>query len=327
MVAGTFSWCRAARATSCGPGTVSEFDVYSFGVIASSTLYQLNGSFPAAEGYAEIGAVHHMTGGEATNSSICLAALGVRVRLDGSWIGANESGRRLKARLGSLGVDTSRLLLKEGYAGVSEVVFAANATRTIFGTYGRMLEDIAWNMPGEEDIRRARCVSLDPFFGEASIRAAEKAAEAGVPVVTVDCRHDSPIVEYASAVIIAESWLGEQYPGQSPGAVFEAYRQACPGLVVFTFGDKPLLFAAPDEDVQTYQPHSVDAVDTTGAGDSFRAGIVYGFLECWEIPRTIEFASALAGLVCTRSPGVQDAPSLDEVHAFSAERASGTGVG
>ena len=58
------------------------------------------------------------------------------------------------------------------------------------------------------------------------------------------------------------------------------------------------------------------AVDTSGGGDSFRAGIVYGFLQGWNDDEMIDFSAALAALACTRSPGVMQAPSYDEVLGF-----------
>lgn len=43
----------------------------------------------------------------------------------------------------------------------------------------------------------------------------------------------------------------------------------------------------------------VDAVDTTGAGDIFHAGFVYGLLQAWPLDRTLEFSCAAAALNCT----------------------------
>ena len=93
-------------------------NVYSYGVISSSTLYRVRGAFPAPEGYAEIEDVLHMTGGEAANSSIVLARLGASVKLDGNWIGDDDGGRRTKALLDGFGIDTSRLPPRDAYQGV-----------------------------------------------------------------------------------------------------------------------------------------------------------------------------------------------------------------
>ena len=290
-----------------------SFDVYSYGVVSSSTLYGIRGAFPSAEGYAEIEDVQYMTGGEAANSSIVLSRLGARVKLDGNWLGDDDSGQRAKALLSGNGIDISRLPLKSGFRGVQEAVVAAQDTRTIFGTYGQLLEDGSWNEPNEEDITSAKVVSLDPFFGDPAARAAEIAFSAGIPVVTVDCRHDDPLLQHVSAVVIAESYLRDNYSGQDTEELFRKYQASTPGLVIFTFGDAPAWYARPGETRKVFQPYSIDPVDTTGGGDSFRAGIVYGFLKRWDDERMIAFAAAVAAIVCTRFPGVMNAPTYDEV--------------
>jgi sugar/nucleoside kinase (ribokinase family) len=86
--------------------------------------------------------------------------------------------------------------------------------------------------------------------------------------------------------------------------------------VIFTFGNDLFWYARPDETIKSFQPYSIDPVDTTGAGDSFRAGVVYGFLNGWTVDKTIDFAAAVAAMTCTRFPGVLNSPTLDEVVDF-----------
>ena len=298
-------------------------DVYSYGVVSSSTLYRVHGAFPAAEGYAEIKDVRHMIGGEAANSSIVLARLGARVRLDGSWIGNNDSGRRTKSLLEGCGIDTSRLQPRDEYRGAEELVFAAGDTRTIFGTYGALLDDEAWNSPRQEDITSARVVCLDPFFAGPAQRVAEIASGARIPVITVDCRHDSPLLGQVAAVVVAESYLRENYPNDRLDELFRQYQAATNGLVVFTFGDKPVRYGRAGQEARLLPAFAVDPIDTTGGGDSFRAGVVYGFLERWDDERIVTFAAAVAAINCTRFPGVLNSPAIDEVEAWLA--ASGQG--
>jgi len=295
---------------------MKSYDVYSYGVVSSSTLYSIRGSFPAPEGYAEIEDVRHITGGEATNSSIVLSRLGARVKLDGNWLGADEGGRRTKALLSDYQIDTSRLPLRKGYKGVQEVVFAAHGTRTIFGTYCRLLEDSDWNTPHESDVTQAKVICLDPFFARPASRIAEIAHDAGIPLVTVDCQHSDPLLRHASAVVIAESYIRENYAEREPEDLFREYQAAAGGLVIFTFGDAPAWYARPNETVRILRPYSVEAVDTSGGGDAFRAGIVYGFMKGWDDDKMIRFAAAVAAIICTRFPGVLNAPTYDEVLDF-----------
>ena len=279
-------------------------------------MYGIQGAFPAPEGYAEINDVRHMTGGEATNSSIVLSRLGAKVRLDGNWLGDDENGRRTKGLLRDFGIDTDRLPLQNGIKTVEEVVFAAESTRTIFGTYVHLLEDKAWNVPDDDDILQAGAVCLDPFFAEPASHVAKVAFGADIPVVTVDCAYDDPLLQHTSAIVIAESFLREKYGREEPQEVFEKYQAATSGLVIFSFGDKPIWYARPGEAVKRCEPFKVEAIDTTGGGDSFRAGIVFGFLNGWDDDEMIRFAAAVAAINCTRFPGVMETPRYDEVRDF-----------
>ncbi len=295
---------------------MSAFDVYSYGVVSSSTLYVFKGGFPSPDGYAEIDDVQYMVGGEAANSSIVLSRLGVRVKLDGNWLGNDDRGRRTKAFLDGFGIDTSRIALRDGYQGVLEAVFAAEKSRTIFGAYGRLLESEDWNMPIPEDVRQARAVCLDPFFNKASRQTAEIASGAGVPVVTIDCLHDDPLLKYASAVVISDNYIQWKYAGHRLEDLFQAYLNAGDGMVVFTFGDSEIWYGRPGKVFDKMPAYAVNAIDTSAAGDSFRAGIVFGLLNGWEDPKTIRFAAAVAGIVCTRYPGALNSPGYDEVMDF-----------
>jgi sugar/nucleoside kinase (ribokinase family) len=61
---------------------------------------------------------------------------------------------------------------------------------------------------------------------------------------------------------------------------------------------------------------TVEAVDTTGAGDVFHAGYIYGLLQEWDLERVLRFASAMAALTCKKVGGRTGAPGLGEVVEF-----------
>ncbi|GAC1653146.1 MAG: hypothetical protein NVS4B8_28490 [Herpetosiphon sp.] len=55
-------------------------------------------------------------------------------------------------------------------------------------------------------------------------------------------------------------------------------------------------------EVATAAGISVNVIDTTGAGDSFDAGFVYGYLHGWSLERTVRLACA-CGSLSTRAAG------------------------
>ncbi len=71
-------------------------------------------------------------------------------------------------------------------------------------------------------------------------------------------------------------------------------------------------------DVVAVPAFSVEVVDTTGAGDAFAAGVVYGLLRRWDPERLGRFANAM-GALAVRALGAQASlPTLDEVEALMA---------
>jgi sugar/nucleoside kinase (ribokinase family) len=289
--------------------------VYSYGIISTSRLLILENDFPKPDLYAEVKDSYIMTGGEAANSSIVLSKLGLKVKLDGNWLGNNDDELNTRKLLDGFGIDTSRITVKDGYRGASETVVAAGKTRTIFGTYGKLFTgEKQWNSPDEQDIIDSDCICLDPFLKEEALLAAKLCKRHNKPYVTVDCRHEDEVAQNAESVIISGEFRSHQYPEELE-TVFEKYKNTCRGLVILTSGDRDILYSRNGRSGNV-TPYEIEVIDTAGAGDSFRSGIIYGLLNGWSDEKTIDFASALAALVCNSFPGVLNAPDLEQVTEF-----------
>ena len=63
---------------------------------------------------------------------------------------------------------------------------------------------------------------------------------------------------------------------------------------------------------------TVQAVDTTAAGDTFNAGLAISLAEGSPIPHALRFANAAAAISVTRIGAQASAPSRTEVDAFLA---------
>ena len=296
---------------------MKDFDVYAYGVIAASELHLLSMPFPSPDAYVEIAESHFMTGGEALNSAIVLSRLGLSVQLDGNWIGDTPAGERLLATILRFGIDTPRLRVKKGFAGVREIVFSDNQSRTIFGNYIDLLSSTRkWNIPKKSDLAKARIVCVDPPFQTESALVGTYAVELGMPFVSIDCPYDQALSSAAAVVIISGEFRNREYPQAELSELFAEYQQRAQGLVVFTVGDDVILYGRRGTPIRQFKPYTIKVVDSAGAGDSFRAGIIYGMLQQWSDDQTIRYAAAIAGLVCASFPGVLNSPTHAEVMRF-----------
>ena len=298
-----------------------EYDVYAYGVIASSTLHLLAQPFPQADGYAEVSQTFAMTGGEALNSAIVMRRLGLSVRLDGNWLGDTADGRFLLDMIRELGIDAKRLTVESNGVGAREVVISDNNSRTIFGNYIELLNSgRKWNVPRAADINAARMVCVDPPFGEESAAVGQIAETAGVPFVAIDCPFDSQLSSASAAVILSGEYRKRAYPDFDIDSLFDAYRSRSSGLVVLTQGEGSVLFGREGGAMETLSSFDVETRDTAGAGDAFRAGLIYGLLQSWGDREAVHYAAAVAAIVCTRFPGVMDSPTVAEVDALLANQ-------
>jgi sugar/nucleoside kinase (ribokinase family) len=300
----------------------TQYCVYLYGMVARSTLYILDKRFvfPKPDGYAEIKEKHQMLGGEAANTAVVLSSLGVKTIIDGNWIGY-EHRDEVIGLLAQYDVDCSRLSAKKDYTGVEEIVFSDRRTRTVFGTYVNLLfTKKQWNTPNRRDIENADAVSLDPFFENESVEAAKLCNKLGKKYVTIDCRCESPVAENAHVIILSREFLNREYTDNEPIKILKKYQQHCRGLTIITAGKDDILFSGSRGNVETVTPYNVKTLDTCGAGDAFRAGIIMGLLQNKDDTDMIRFACAVAAIICTSFPGVLKSPSYTDVLHFIKEQ-------
>lgn len=295
--------------------TNEPLDVYVYGMTVYSTLHKLD-AYPEPDTYGEITETSRVSGGEAGNSAIILASLGCKVRLDGPFLGT-QTQESIQAFMKPFGVDCSLLTMDPTYEGVQDMVLIAGNTRTVFGTFAHFFSGLRrWNKPDEASIALCAMVALDPFFKEESLEAARICARLGKPYVTIDCPYDGELSKHAAAIAVSHEYMKNQYPEMAIPQLFSCYTAATDGLVVFTFGGREILFGRKRTGMNRVLPYKVEVKSTLGAGDTFRAGIVYGLLHGFDDEKTVRFAAATAAMVCTRFPFAYNPPGLTEILAL-----------
>jgi len=289
-------------------------DIYLYGMTVLSTIHLLENMYPKADSYGEIKESHVVTGGETGNSAIILSTLGYKVKIDGPFLG-NKTKEGIPDFLGKFRIDCTNLHYDKDFDGVQDIVLIDKISRTVFGKFANYFSCgiKRWNTPDKSDISSSKIVALDPFFGDESIMVAQYCAEIEKKYVTIDCLPESEIHKNAAATIISNEFIRNNFPKKSIRVLFDKYIKATTGLVIFTFGSREILFGRRESRMNRIVPYKVDVKSTLGAGDTFRAGVVYGILNEFTDENTVKFAAATAASVCTRFPMALNPPKLEEI--------------
>ena len=288
-------------------------------MVAPSTLHLLESEYPTANGYAEVGQSMDNLAGEAVAGAWVLQRLGVPCSIDGRWLADSALSQTLLNRLQEAGIDTSLLHVEPNYHPIEELVIADGKTRTVFGGYRKILfNEKQWNTPSANAIAKSSFCMLDPFLHAESESCARLCVEHGIPYVTCDATPSGFVAQHATANIISEEFLLRENI-HNLEEFFAQCTALCPGWVVLTFGSAPLWYAEPGTCIRSplqWQPFSIHLVDSTGAGDSFRAGFLYALWKGMRGIDVIRTAGAVAALNCERFPGVLLSPKQEELDEF-----------
>jgi sugar/nucleoside kinase (ribokinase family) len=92
------------------------------------------------------------------------------------------------------------------------------------------------------------------------------------------------------------------------------------GMLCVTLGPRGAILLDGDR-IHRAPAFTVDAVDTTGAGDVFRGALIVALLRGDPPDEMLRFANAAAGVSCTRLGAINGVPSLEETAALM-ERAT-----
>jgi sulfofructose kinase len=276
-------------------------------------------SFPEEDGKMELLDLHKQCGGPASTALVALSRLGIPCSFMGS-VSDDPFGREIVRGLEEEGVDFSFLKIIPGYS--SQFAFIAvsrsNANRTIFWHRGSVphlkKEDVTFSV-----FSGARILHLDGLMIEASLEAVKQAKDMGLTVVLDAGTLREGSLELASQVdvLIASARFADPLvgPGARPEKALEALCRLGPKTVVITLGPKGSL-GWDGKNTMAQKAFPVQAVDTTGAGDVYHGGYIYGLLQGWSMAACMRFASAVAALKCREVGARKGIPTLSQVKAF-----------
>ena len=293
-----------------------NYEIYMHGQILGTHSFLLKGEFLQPDEYSEIKAKYFLPGGETGTAATVLSSLGATVKIDGTHIGT-EVAPLLKEFYKDKTVDLSSLYFDSDYEGLMDYVVIAGLVRSPMGVFQSLYEKGAkkrWNMPKEEDIKNSKVAAIDPFFLEETQAAAELCVKLGKPFVTIDCHHDSYLHQHSAINVVSKECTGsKQYKGKSIEEIYELLTDNTDGLVIITRGEKEMIYGRKGQPMKKMKPFSTQVKSTLGAGDTFKAGCVYGLLHGMTDDEIVRFASACSAIAISRFPLPLNPSTMDEV--------------
>jgi sulfofructose kinase len=279
-------------------------------------------SYPPADTKKEVQGWIEQGGGPVATALVALSRLGVRCRFHGI-VGDDPEGEKIRGSLADEGVEASGIVTRPGASSQAAfiVVERGSARRTIFWRRpsGRPL---AQEELGGDFLEGCSFLLLDGLMAEVSLYAAAEARGRGVPVMLDAGRMRegmAGIARLSDYVVCSEEFAG-QAGFEGDAAAFErTAREVTPGVLTVTLGPRGSV-TYHEGGIMEAPAFPVEAVDTTGAGDVFHGGYIYGLLQGWPLKETVRFASALAAMKCTRPGGRAGIPRLWEVMDFLRDR-------
>ncbi|NQT56829.1 MAG: sugar kinase [Desulfobacteraceae bacterium] len=276
-------------------------------------------SYPQEDDKIELNNLHIRCGGPASTALVSLSRLGISTSFLGS-ISDDPFGMEILKNLKKEKVDVSFLKITPGY--MSQFAFISvtkkSAKRTIFWYRGT----VPYLRPRDVDLSRfpnARILHIDGLMVDACMEAARQAKTSGMTVVMDAGTMREGSKELASLVDILISSEIFAKPLVGPEAAHETslqeLRKLGPKQVVITFGSEGSI-GLNDKGISRQAAFPVNAVDTTGAGDVYHGGYIYGLLQGWEMSKCMRFASAAAALKCVKTGAQTGIPDLKAINNF-----------
>jgi sulfofructose kinase len=297
---------------------MSSYDVVGLGIVTTDHLGILD-QFPEEDTKQRLHEYTQQGGGTVGTPLVVCARLGLRSAYIGR-LGDDPSSEFVRRDFEREGVDTAHVINDRSFISPSAMILVNPSTHT---------RTIAWHKPATSEIRvsdmnadvvrSSRAFYVDAHEGPASLAAARVALESGAMVfVDADNLTDGirSVLPLADVIIGSAHFARLRYgDGFTPEQVARLLFDEFGGICAITAGVDGSYVVT--EEGRFHQPaFEIDVVDTTGAGDVYHGGFLFGLLRGWPVSDCACFASATAALKCRALGGRAGVPRFEEVTAF-----------
>ena len=299
----------------------SRVDLVGVGLNATDTLIALT-NYPARGSKVEYASARILPGGQVATAVVACQRWGMSTRYVGI-LGDDSPAVLHRDAFAAAGVEAQLITVSGGTSPQSLILVDGGGERTVLC---RRDPRVALK-PGDLDpewIVNARALHVDGYDTAAATTAASWARAAGIPVIA-DLDELYPgvekLLENVDYLIVSRD-----IPGRLTGesdlemALRQMQRRYGCRLAAATLGEHGVL-AWNGKQLHHACAYSVPVVDTTGAGDIFHAGFIYGLLQDWPLERQLDFGCAAAALNCAAvgaRGGIQSVRDIEHLMATGA---------
>ena len=275
-------------------------------------------------------------GGDAMNEALVLNALGRKVYLN-TVLGNDSQGEMIQSHCRKRGICLSEGCLKDGVkTGINVVLIRKDAERHFLTNWNGSLrqlkaEDIVLPLPEDTGIFCFASIFVFPKITPAQMAELfKRVKEQGILICadmtkakngeTVETIADAlPYIDYLMPNE-AEAYLatGEKEPEKSAAVL----KKAGVKNVIIKCGKRGCYVLSEDIEAGYFVPavEGVHCIDTTGAGDSFAAGFMYGLGEGWTIRQCAEFANRCGACAVSEVGAAVWSENADKISTLKANK-------
>jgi sulfofructose kinase len=292
-----------------------KVDLVGVGLNATDTLIAL-ANFPERGSKVEYRSANVLPGGQVATTVVACQHWGMSTRYVGI-VGEDAAAVLHREAFARAGVETHLIAVPGGASPQSLILVDGGGERTVMCRR----DDRVALKPAHLDrelIVNARALHVDGYDTEAATVAAAWARAAGIPVIA-DLDELYPrvdeLLENVDYLIVSRDIPGRlmKEPDLEMALRQMQRRYGC-RLTAATLGHDGVA-AWDGRQLHHISAYRVPVVDTTGAGDIFHAGFIYGLLQNWLLERQLDFACAAAAMNCMATGargGIQPIETIEE---------------
>ncbi len=281
--------------------------------------------FPKKGGDGSIQRVFQHSGGSAANTAIALAKLGGKPTLL-THTGSDNQAKQILSILKDLGVSTKRIVQESSKAtGMTISVVTNDAERTLLTYRGAnsslRKEEISESLFLNVDFLHISSYTLmETQQSEAVIQAVKLASTLNVgislDVATVQPNESlQQLLPYLSLIVLGKTEALAITHKTTLADAIQYLIDVGVKTIGLKMGKDGSRLISKELDL-TLESFFIKAVDTTGAGDAFCAGLIYGITHQWTMEMSGKLANAMGALVASRWGAGEKMPSVKEISKF-----------